>query len=121
MRALCLPSTLVNPVCFSRSLRAQSEWTSGARSIASSRQNWATANHALVKPMDHQDEDVRKAVAYALAIGNNPGAPNSAGIIGVYRGVTINAFYSFGSAPDPTLEDGLPKIFNAAVAKLDAV
>ncbi len=61
------------------------------------------------------------AVAYALAIGNNPGAPNSAGIIGVYRGVTINAFYSFGSAPDPTLEDGLPKIFNAAVAKLAAV
>jgi hypothetical protein len=61
------------------------------------------------------------AVAYSLAIGKSPGAPTSAGVIGVYRGVMINAFYSFGSAPDSTLEDGLPKIFNAAVAKLDAV
>jgi hypothetical protein len=61
------------------------------------------------------------AVAYTLTIGVSPHALNNAGIIGVYRGVVINAFYSFGATPDPTLRDGLPKIFNAEVAKLDAV
>jgi hypothetical protein len=61
------------------------------------------------------------AVAYTLTIGKSPHDSSSAGIVGVHRGVVINASYSFDSAPDSTLKDALPKVFDAAVAKLDAV
>jgi hypothetical protein len=61
------------------------------------------------------------AVAYTLMIGKSPHDSSSAGIVGVHRGVVINASYSFDNAPDPTLKDALPKVFDAAVAKLDDV
>jgi hypothetical protein len=60
------------------------------------------------------------AVAYSLGIGQYPRAAASAGIVGVHRGVTISAFYS-AKSPEPAVRDSLPKIFNAAVAKLDAI
>src|ERR1700757_226224 len=60
------------------------------------------------------------AVAYSLAMGDH-GTPG-AGVVGIYRGVMVHAFYgSYGATLDPAIRDGLSKIFKAQVAKLMAV
>ena len=65
------------------------------------------------------------AVAYTVTIGVSPGGPETAGVIGVHRGVMIHAFYGYhpsnGAPADPRLRDGLPKMFSAEVIKVDDV